>query len=40
MRRLHDFDVQQLAGFPGVEVDAARNILTHIISGNAARPAG
>jgi len=41
MRRLHDFDVQQLAGFPGVEVDAARNILTHIISGNPApRPAG
>jgi DNA-binding MarR family transcriptional regulator len=36
MRRLHDFDVQQLAGLPGVDVDAARRILTHIIAGDLA----
>ena len=36
MRHLHDFDVQQLAAFPEVEVDAARRVLTHIIAGNPA----
>ena len=36
MRRLHDFDVQQLAGLPGTEVDAIRRLLTHIIDGDPA----
>jgi len=36
MRHLHDFDVQQLAGLPDVDVEAARRILTHIISSHVA----
>jgi flavin reductase (DIM6/NTAB) family NADH-FMN oxidoreductase RutF/DNA-binding MarR family transcriptional regulator len=34
MRHLHEFDLQQLAGLPGVDVEAARRLLTHIIAGH------
>lgn len=34
MRHLHDFDVQQMSGFPGEEVEAVRRVLTHVIRNN------
>ena len=34
MRHLHDFDVQQMSGFPGGDVEAVRRVLTHIIHNN------
>ncbi|NRF72374.1 flavin reductase family protein [Aquincola sp. S2] len=36
LRRLHEFDAQQLAGLPDTDIESIRGLLTHVIEGPAA----